>query len=81
MYYRQSREQKIKNFGGEQIVLTLKLKQEFKNKPFNLYDVCKVVDGNNIPLYSECLTEEQVNKFFDKPSYYLADKEVNDESV
>lgn len=84
MYYRQGREQKIKNFGGEQIVLTLKMKQKMPGKQFNLYTVCKVVEGRDIPLYDECLTKEQYNKFFDKPSYYqpeIDDKEeYNDET-
>lgn len=79
MYYRQGREQKIKNFGGEQIVLTLKMKQEMPEKKFNLYTVCKVVDGKNIPLYDECLDEEQYNKFFDKPSYYQPNQDNEEE--
>ena len=59
-------------------LLPLKMKQEIPGKQFNLYTVCKVVEGRDIPLYDECLTKEQYDKFFNKPSYYqpeIDDKE------
>lgn len=80
MYYRQGREQKIKNFGSDQIVLTLKLKEKMSNKNYDLYTVCKIVDEKEIPLYNETFTNEQVEKFYQKPSYYIP-KRNNKEDI
>lgn len=82
LYKRNGREQRIKSFGGEQIVLTLKMKQEFPDKNYNLYTVCRLKNNEEIPLYDETFTNEQLNKFYNKPSYYIPEnnEEVNNEN-
>lgn len=74
MYCRKGREQKIKNFGGDFIILGLKLKQEYPNKDYNLYTIYKLVDGEEIPIYNENMTKKEVNEFLNNPSYYKIDE-------
>lgn len=74
MYCRKGREQKIKNFGGDFIILGLKLKQEYPNKNYNLYTIYKLVDGEEIPIYNENMTKKEVNEFLNNPSYYKIDE-------
>lgn len=74
MYCRKGREQKIKNFGGDFIILGLKLKQEYSNKDYNLYTIYKLVNGEEIPIYNENMTKKEVNEFLNNPSYYKIDK-------
>lgn len=64
--------QVIKDFSGEEIKLTLELKEEWPDKENDLYTVCKVKDGKNIPLYNETFTPEQVDVFYNHPMYYVA---------
>ena len=74
MYCRKGREQKIKNFGGDFVILGLKLKQEYPNKNYNLYTIYKLVDGEEIPIYNENMTKKEVNEFLNNPSYYEIDE-------
>lgn len=74
MYCRKGREQKIKNFGGDFVILGLKLKQEYPNKNYNLYTIYKLVDGEEIPIYNENMTKKEVNEFLNNPSYYKIDE-------
>lgn len=74
MYCRKGREQKIKNFGGDFVILGLKLKQEYPNKDYNLYTIYKLVDGEEIPIYNENMTKKEVNEFLNNPSYYKIDE-------
>ena len=74
MYCRKGREQKIKNFGGDFIILGLKLKQEYPNKNYNLYTIYKLVNGEEIPIYNENMTKKEVNEFLNNPSYYKIDE-------
>lgn len=74
MYCRKGREQKIKNFGGDFIILGLKLKQEYSNKDYNLYTIYKLVNGEEIPIYNENMTKKEVNEFLNNPSYYKIDE-------
>ena len=53
---------------GEKVKLTLKLKQEFKDKEYNLFTVCKVVGKEKIPLYNETFTHAQVIAFYENPT-------------
>lgn len=71
MYSRHGRAQKIKNFGGEQIVLGLRLKKKMPYKKYNLYTIYKLIDGEEVPLYDETFTDEQVSDFYTKSSYYV----------
>ncbi len=65
---------KVKDFSGETLVLTLVKKEEYKDKLYDLYTVCKVVqDGDEkikIPLYDETFTREQVESFYNDSTYY-----------
>lgn len=74
MYCRKGREQKIKNFGGDFIILGLKLKQEYSNKDYNLYTIYKLINGEEIPIYNENMTKKEVNEFLNNPSYYKIDE-------
>lgn len=73
----------VKNFDGTPLKLELKLEQEFVDKKYDLYAVCKVVekDGEKeyIKLYSETFTPEQVRAFHSKNRYYLTDEENEEE--
>ena len=67
----------IKDFGGETLRLTLVKKQDYEDKEYSLYMVCKVrknEDGKDeyIPLYPETFTPRQVEKFYKNPTYYEA---------
>ena len=74
MYCRKGSEQKIKNFGGDFIILGLKLKQEYSNKDYNLYTIYKLINGEEIPIYNENMTKKEVNEFLNNPSYYKIDE-------
>lgn len=62
------RVKKSKNCYGTPAMLTLIKKEEYKNKEYDLYMVCKVVevDGEFIytPLYSETFTSKQIEDFY-----------------
>ena len=64
-----------KDLGGEPIRLTLKLKEIYEDKEYNLYTIYKIkeVDGKDeyLPLYTETFTRAQYNRFFDDPTYYI----------
>lgn len=64
-----------KDFSGEPIRLTLRLKEVYENKEYNLYTICKVVkvdkEDEFLPLYDETFTSKQYEKFFNDPSYYI----------
>ena len=67
----------IKDFGGEVLKLTLIKKQSFEDKEYDLYMVCKVRTGEQgedeiIELYPETFTNQQVEEFYKKPTYYEA---------
>ena len=69
------------DFGGEPLKLKLKLKQEFKDKKYDLYTVYKVIGDEEIPLYNETFTEDQVEKFYKHPSFYLPELDEEEEDV
>ena len=72
-----------KDLSGEPIRLTLRLKEVYEGKKYNLYTICKVITVDKkdefLPLYDETFTPKQYEKFFDDPSYYIPVKpeEVN----
>lgn len=75
----------IKDFGGETLRLTLIKKQDYEDKNYSLYLVCKVVkneEGKNeyIPLYPETFTPQQVERFYKNPTYYEAVKVDSEET-
>lgn len=74
---------KVRDFNGNILKLALKLEKEYENKNYDLYYVCKVVkDGNEekkIKLYQETFTPEQVDNFYNNPSYYVT--EIQDQEV
>ena len=77
----------IKDFTGEPLKLTLVKKEEYPDKEYNLYSVCKVVEDDTkegderytfIPLYDETFTEDQYNEFYNVPRHYIAVKQEED---
>lgn len=72
----------VMDFSGEPLKLKLKLTQEFKDKNYNLYTVYKVTSNDEeIPLYNETFTEDQVEKFYKHPSFYLPELDEEEEDV
>lgn len=65
-----------KEFGGGFAKLQLVKKQDFENKQFSLYTVCKVREDDGekkyIPLYNETFTPRQVTAFYAIPGWYKA---------
>ena len=65
-----------KEFGGGLARLELVKEQDFPNKQFSLYSVCKVTeeDGEKkyTPLYNETFTPQQVRAFYAIPMWYKA---------
>lgn len=63
----------VRDFSGDTVVLTLKMKQKYKDKEYNLYTVCKVIKNGEkeelIPLYDETFTREQVDRFYKGTTY------------
>ena len=67
----------IKDFGGEILKLTLIKIQKIKDKEYDLFMVCKVVENEQgeeefIKLYPETFTPEQEEAFYKYPTYYEA---------
>ena len=66
-----------KDITGKYLKLTLRKKQEVKDKPYDIYEVCKVIDNGVddpefIPLYHESFTPQQVEEFYGNPISYHA---------
>lgn len=66
---------RVKDFSGEEVILTLVKKEEYPDKEYDLYTVCKVIKRENekdelFPLYDETFTKEQVSKFYKNAAYY-----------
>ena len=61
-----------KDYSGKLLKMTLKMKQECKDKEYDVYQVCKVEDDgvnkpNFIPLYTETFTARQLEEFYNPP--------------
>ena len=55
----------VKDFKtGEVVRLALVMKEEYPNKDFDLYMVCKVVNNELVLLYNETFTKKQVEEFY-----------------
>ena len=84
-YMGRDRHKLVTDLKGNPLRLTLRKVQDIKGRNYSLYNVCKVTyndDGSREVkrLYSESLTEAQVRAFYERPTYYIPEKEeVNDE--
>ena len=66
---------------NNKIKLTLIKKREYKDKDYDLYTICKVIDVNKkklLPLYDETFTPNQIEKFYKQPINYSAVENVED---
>ena len=74
---------------NNKIKLTLIKKREYKDKDYDLYTICKVIeipsaiDTKNkknkiIPLYDETFTPTQIEKFYKQPINYSAVENVEE---
>lgn len=64
---------KVRDFNtGEVVKLALVLKEEYPNKDYDLYMVCKVVNNELVHLYNETFTDKQIDEFYNEAAYYEA---------
>lgn len=69
-----------KDFSGAELKLTLVKKEEYKDKEYDLYSVCKVIEKEDgevelVPLYNETFTPKQLDAFYNGPSSFIAVKQ------
>lgn len=66
----------VKDLSGEPLRLALVKKEEYEDKEYDLYTICKVLKRDEeyeyIPLYSETFTPQQYAAFYDNATYYIA---------
>ena len=67
----------VKCMDGKPLKLTLVKKEEYEDKDYDLYEVCKVIENEEgkkerVKMYNETFTKRELHKFYNDPTYYIA---------